>query len=73
MGSVLVNAIGESSYWNSTAIVVVWDDWGGYYDHEPPPFFDDAGGLGFRVPLLVASPYTPKSEIDHTQFEFGSS
>ena len=68
----LVNAIGESSYWNSTAIVVVWDDWGGYYDHEPPPFFDDAGGLGFRVPLLLASPYTPKSEINHTQFEFGS-
>ena len=47
----------QSSYWDSTAIVVVWDDWGGFYDHEPPPFFDDAGGLGFRVPAIVISPY----------------
>ena len=68
----VVNAIGESSYWNTTAIVIVWDDWGGYYDHESPPFFDNAGGLGFRVPILVASPYVPKNEVDHTQYEFGS-
>ncbi len=68
----VVNAIGESPYWKTTAIVVLWDDWGGYFDHEPPPFFDDAGGLGFRVPLIVVSPYVPKGEIVHTQYEFGS-
>ena len=45
------------SYWSSSAIVVLWDDWGGFYDHEPPPFFDQWGGLGFRVPMIVISPY----------------
>ena len=68
----VVNAIGTSSYWNSTAIIVVWDDWGGFYDHVPPPFFDNAGGLGFRVPMLVISPYVPAGTIAHTQYEFGS-
>jgi len=68
----VVNAVGQSSYWNSCAIIIVWDDWGGFYDHEPPPFMDDAGGLGFRVPLIVVSPYIPAGEISHTQFEFGS-
>jgi phospholipase C len=68
----VVNAIGKSAYWKSTAVIVTWDDWGGFYDHEPPAFFDDMGGLGFRVPLLVVSPYVPKNEISHTQYEFAS-
>ncbi len=68
----VVNAIGKSKYWDSTAIVVVWDDWGGFYDHVPPAFLDDAGGLGFRVPMLVVSPYVPAGTISHTQYEFGS-
>jgi len=74
----LVNAIGESKYWPTTAIVVVWDDWGGFYDHVPPPFFDNAGGLGFRVPMLVVSPYARRGTlseggyVSHTQYEFGS-
>ncbi len=68
----VVNAVGGSPYWNSTAIVVVWDDWGGFYDHEPPPFHDDAAGLGFRVPMLIVSPYVPAGTIAHTQYEFGS-
>ena len=68
----VVNAIGGSSYWKSTAIVIVWDDWGGFYDHEPPPFLDKAGGLGFRVPMIVVSPYVAGGTISHTQYEFGS-
>ena len=74
----VVNAIGQSSYWNSTAIIIVWDDWGGFYDHVPPPFFDHRGGLGFRVPMIVVSPYareaTPSKPgyISHRQYEFGS-
>jgi phospholipase C len=73
----VVNAIGESPYWKSTAIIVVWDDWGGFYDSVPPPFFDSYGGLGFRVPMLVISPYTARGSsgggyISHTQYEFGS-
>ncbi len=74
----VVNAVGQSPYWKSTAIVVVWDDWGGFYDHVPPAFFDHWGGLGFRVPMLVVSAYPPKGQssgsgyISHTQYEFGS-
>ena len=67
----VVNAIGSSSEWSTTAIIIVWDDWGGFYDHEPPRQFDFAG-LGFRVPMIVVSPYTPAGEISHTQYEFGS-
>jgi phospholipase C len=68
----VVNAIGESSYWNSTAIVIVWDDWGGYYDEVKPPKLDNQGGPGFRVPMLIVSPYVGKNEISHKTFEFGS-
>jgi phospholipase C len=56
----------------------VWDDWGGFYDHVPPPFFDNWGGLGFRVPMLVISPYAREAVpgtpgyVSHTQYEFGS-
>ena len=73
----VVNAVGQSPYWNSTAIVIVWDDWGGLYDPVAPPLIDRLGGLGFRVGMLVASPYTPQSSscagrgAVHTQYEFG--
>jgi phospholipase C len=67
----VVNAIGRSHYWSSTAIIVVWDDWGGWYDHVAPPQLDFEG-LGFRVPMLAISPYTPKGTISHAQYEFGS-
>lgn len=67
----IVNAIGNSKYWNTTAIIVTWDDWGGFYDHVPPPQID-ANGLGFRVPLLVISPYARHGYVSHAQHEFGS-
>ena len=67
----VVDAIGEGPHWKSTAIVVVWDDWGGLYDHVPPPQIDYQG-LGFRVPMLVISPYAKKGYVSHTQYEFGS-
>jgi phospholipase C len=75
----VVNAIGESSYWNSTAIIVVWDDWGGFYDPVAPPLpRDNQGGPGFRVPMLVISPYvktgsgTQGGLVSHTVYGFGS-
>lgn len=68
----IVNAIGESSYWESTAIVIVWDDWGGYYDPIRPPESNDQGGPGFRVPMIVVSPYVPRGEIANTVYGFGS-
>ena len=57
----VVNAIGESSYWTSTAIIVIWDDWGGFYDNASPPQLDYRG-LGIRVPCLIISPYA-KTEL----------
>jgi phospholipase C len=67
----LVNAIGKSPYWDSTAIFVMWDDYGGWYDHVPPPKLD-YDGLGMRVPLLVISPYAKKGYVSHVQYEHGS-
>ncbi len=67
----IVNAVGESKYWKSSAIVVLWDDWGGYFDHVPPPVYDDQGGLGFRFPMIVISPYV-KAHVEHTQYETAS-
>jgi phospholipase C len=69
--SAIVNTVGKSKFWNSTAIFVQWDDWGGYYDHVAPPF-EDYDGLGFRVPLLVISPYAKKGYVSHKQFETAS-
>ncbi len=67
----IVNAIGESKYWNDTAIFVTWDDWGGWYDHLKPPMYHTYE-LGFRVPLLVISPYAKHLYVSHKQHEFGS-
>jgi phospholipase C len=67
----VVNAIGKSSEWNSTAIIIVWDDWGGFYDNLNPKQLD-YGGLGFRVPALIVSPYAKRGYIAKTQYEFGS-
>ena len=53
----IVNAIGgNKTLWDSSVIFVVWDDWGGWYDHVKPKWLD-FDGLGFRVPMLVISPY----------------
>lgn len=69
--SSLVNAVGESKFWKSTAIFVQWDDWGGFYDHAAPPYAD-FDGLGFRLPLLVISPYAKKNYVSHVQYETAS-
>jgi len=67
----VVNAVGQSPYWKSTAIIVLWDDWGGWYDNAPPPQ-RDYRGLGIRVPCLIISPYARKNYVSHTTYEFGS-
>jgi phospholipase C len=73
----VVNAIGESQYWPSTLIIVVWDEWGGLYDNVPPPQLDGQG-LGPRVPMLIVSAYDRETYtshpgyISHTQYEDGS-
>jgi phospholipase C len=67
----LVNAIGQSKYWDSTAIFIFWDDYGGWYDPDPPAMVD-YDGLGMRIPMLIVSPYAKPGYVDHTHFEHGS-
>jgi phospholipase C len=85
----IVNAVGQQpscaggeKYWNDTAILITWDDWGGWYDHVPPfanntqpgapPSWGQGYTYGFRVPLLVVSAYTAKGTVDNATHDFGS-
>ena len=87
--SSIVNKIGQSkctdtvngktlTYWQDTAIFITWDDWGGWYDHEPPTLLSvpqQGQGdyqYGFRVPLVVISAYTPQRYVDNARHDFGS-
>jgi len=83
--SSVVNAIGKNEacangeeYWKNTAILVTWDDWGGWYDHVPPYRIGQSNGwgtgyvYGFRVPLLVISAYTPAGYVDNSIQDFGT-
>ncbi len=65
----LINAVMQGPDWNSTAIFLSWDDWGGFYDHVVPPTVDQ-NGYGLRVPGLVISPYAKKGFIDHQTLSF---
>ena len=62
--SALVNTVGKSKFWNSTAIFIQWDDWGGLYDPVAPEY-KDRDSLGFRVPLIMLSPYVKHDHVSH--------
>ncbi|MGA9968460.1 MAG: alkaline phosphatase family protein [Terriglobales bacterium] len=66
-----LNAIMQGPLWDATAIFLTWDDFGGFYDHVPPPSIDKFG-LGPRVPMLIISPYARPGYVSHTQYEFSS-
>ncbi len=66
-----INAIMQGPDWDATAIFLTWDDFGGFYDHVPPPTLDQYG-LGPRVPLVIISPFAKQGYISHTQYEFSS-
>jgi phospholipase C len=78
----IVNAIGNSAncdnnagYWQDTAIIIAWDDWGGWYDHERPTFLSQPEGdyqYGFRVPMIFVSAYTPAGTINNARHDFGT-
>jgi len=82
----IVNQIGTNAacagtgeaYWSDTAIIVTWDDWGGWYDHVPPPIrnnqasYPNSYEYGFRVPLIVVSPYVKAGYVSHQYNDFGS-
>lgn len=69
--SSVVNAIGNSPYWANTVIFIAWDDWGGWYDHVPPTIINSYE-YGFRVPVIVVSPYAKAAYISHNTHNFGS-
>jgi phospholipase C len=64
-----INAVMRSKQWDSTAIFLSWDDWGGFYDHVVPPRVDE-NGYGLSVPGLVISPYARRGYIDHQVLSF---
>jgi phospholipase C len=78
----VVNAIGNNPkcadgevYWHNTAIFITWDDWGGWYDHQPPTVLPGNEGdyqYGFRVPLVVVSAYTQEGYVNNNRHDFGS-
>jgi len=67
----VLNAVMQGPDWNSTAVFVTWDDFGGFYDHVAPPQVDQFG-LGPRVPLLIISPYAKAGYVSHTVYEHTS-
>ena len=68
----VVDAVEASPEWNTTAVFVSWDDYGGFYDGVPPPVVDGGQQLGFRVPLVVISPYTPAGLVTNSMGYFES-
>jgi phospholipase C len=67
----IVNAIGNSQYWDTTVIFITWDDWGGWYDHVAPSVINSYE-YGFRVPLIVVSPFAQQGYVSHQTHDFGS-
>jgi phospholipase C len=67
-----INAVMQGPLWDSTVIFVMWDDFGGFYDHVPVPPAEDQFGLGERVPFLIISPYAKPGYVSSTQYEASS-
>lgn len=67
----LVNSVMKSPYWASCAIIIFWDDYGGFYDHVAPTQADEYG-YGFRVPAMVISPYSRSGVVVHTKYDLTS-
>ena len=78
----VVHAFMESPQWKRGALFIVYDEWGGFFDHVPPPSVPDDRGspdlnkdygqLGFRIPAVLVSPYARRGHVDHTQWSFES-
>ena len=67
----MIQTLMQSDSWESSAIMITYDDWGGWYDHVPPPQIDQYG-YGFRVPTLLVSPYARRGLIDSTYLDHTS-
>jgi phospholipase C len=66
-----INSLMKSTYWQDTLLVLAWDDYGGFFDHVPPPQVDRYG-YGPRVPAILISPYARAGYVDHTRYDFTS-
>jgi phospholipase C len=64
----LINAIKASPNWNDTAIIITYDEHGGFWDHVPPPVVDRFGP-GSRVPTIIISKYAKTGYVDHTVYD----
>jgi phospholipase C len=67
----MLQTLMHSDAWKSSAFFITYDDWGGWYDHVPPPQIDERG-YGFRVPSMLVSPYARMGYIDHTLLDHTS-
>ena len=67
----VVNAVGQSPFWKDSAIFLIWDDWGGWFD-PVAPVYEDYDGTGFRIPAVIISPYAKKGYVSHIQYETSS-
>jgi acid phosphatase len=67
----LIRRVKASAYWEKTAVILTYDDFGGWYDHVAPPKVD-RWGPGGRVPMLVISPHARKGFVDHTLYDHTS-
>jgi phospholipase C len=67
----MLNHLMQSDAWERSALLLTYDDWGGWYDHVEPPQIDERG-YGFRVPALLVSPYARVGHIDHTLLDHTS-
>jgi phospholipase C len=67
----IVDAVGASAFWKDAVVLVLWDDWGGFYDHVAPPAGDQFGP-GIRVPLIVVSPFALRGKVAHATYSFGT-
>ena len=67
----VIDAVGKSKYWDSTAIILLWDDWGGWYDPVPPAQINYTS-LGFRTPLIAISPFARTKDVSSTEYQYGS-
>ncbi len=78
----ILKAFVESPHWRSGALIITYDEWGGFFDHVPPPIFPDDrtsqndqenfGQSGFRVPTILVSPYARPGFVDHRPYEHTS-
>jgi phospholipase C len=78
----IVHAFMESPQWKRGALFIVYDEWGGFFDHVVPPrvpdlrssrdLNQDFGQMGFRIPAVVASPYARRGHVDHSIYGFES-